>query len=98
MHENYFSTLSNYARSVERAQELYDMKQKLDIFDSHSGYAEDPKLDQLRQKAKHAVEDLYDALVIYNREETKRLYGKLDKSDSDEVINWDNLFKKLGHR
>lgn len=94
--ENYFSTLGDYAKSVERAKELYKLKQDLEIFDATARWTEDPKLDRLRRDAKNAIEELYDALIVYNREETRRLFDKLDKSDSDEIINWDVLKKKLG--
>ena len=94
--ENYFSTLCDYAESKERVSELSRLRSNLEILDANSRYAEDPNLDQLRRRAKYAVEELYDALVKHNLEETRRLAEKLSKSDSTDVINWDNLFKKLG--
>lgn len=96
--ENYFSTLSDYTKSVTREHELYIMKENLEIFDSHVRYTKDPNLDRLRRNAKYAIEELHDALVTYNHEEARRLFNKLNESDSDKVINWDNLFKKLGHQ
>ena len=97
MDENYFSTLSDYSRAVTRKEQLYDMKQKLDIWDKGNRWNEDPEMDRLRRNAKNAIEELYDALESYLVKENRRLCGKLDESDSDQVINWKNLLKKLGH-
>ena len=97
MDENYFTTLKDFSNAVARAEQLYTMKQKLDIWDKSNKWSKDPNMDRLRRNAKNAIEELYDALESYVHTEERRLYDKLDESDSDQVINWKNLLKKLGH-
>lgn len=92
--ENYYSTLSDYADSVARVEELERLKTKLDICDKDSRWSKDPNMDRLRRDAKNAIEELCDALKAHNKEEGARLYGKLYDSDSDRTVN--KLFARMG--
>ena len=91
MHENYFKTLGDYAKTEELRKRLLSLKQDLDIWHANCRWTEDPKLDRLRRDTKALVEELYDGLVEYSSKEEHRLYDKL--SDSENVINLHNLFK-----
>lgn len=96
MEENYFTVVRQLREAEVRADQLFTAEWKLGYDTCKEWCRENPEMDKLRENARRAVEDYYNALKEYANIRAKKITDKIYHDDSNVSI-WSKLFKKKGH-